>query len=311
MTRRSSRRLKGEPVLTSNSSYGPIRSMGFRRLVAIGVAVVVTLSLGSLSFAQERWNRGQNVQPVFEGWERNGDGSFTMVFGYLNRNYEEQPVIPVGPNNVLEPGNLDQGQPTHFYNRRQQFVFTVRVPADWGDKDLVWTVTHNGRTDKAFGSLWPVWEIDKGVMRLNRGTGTADGYADNQRPSIRLEGSDTLTVTLPDSLEIAVVAGDDGVPPPNPGLARRKPRRGPKMQAVVDPRNAATTGLAVTWLHWRGSGMVTFDPQVPEIGEGGRAVTRVSFSEPGTYVVQAVADDTVFVTPVNVTVTVNPASATP
>jgi hypothetical protein len=37
----------------------------------------------------------------------------------------------------------------------------------------------------------------------------------------------------------------------------------------------------------------------------------VSFSEPGTYVVQAVADDTVFVTPVNVTITVNPASATP
>jgi len=273
------------------------------------MAVSVAVSIASPAGAQERWNRGQNVQPVFEGWERNGDGSFTMVFGYLNRNYEEQPVIPVGPNNVLEPGNPDQGQPTHFYNRRQQFVFTVRVPADWGDKDLVWTVTHNGRTDKAFGSLWPVWEIDKGVMRLNRGTGTAGGYADNQRPSISLEGSDTLTVTLPDSLEIAVLVGDDGVPPPNPGLSRRKPRRGPKTQAMVDPRNAATTGLAVTWLHWRGPGMVTFDPRVPEIGEGGRAVTRVSFSEPGTYVVQAVADDTVFVTPVNVTVTVNPSSA--
>ena len=175
----------------------------------------------------------------------------------------------------------------------------------------MWTLTHNGRTDKAFGSLWPVWEIDKGVMRLNRGSGTADGYADNQRPFISIDGSDTLTVTLPDSLEIAVLVGDDGVPPPNPRLSQRKPRRGPKSQAMVDPRNAATTGLAVTWLHWRGPGLVTFDPPVPEISEGGHAVTQVGFSEPGTYVVQAVADDTVFVTPVNVTVTVNPSSAKP
>ena len=52
---------------------------------------------------------------------------------------------------------------------------------------------------------------------------------------------------------------------------------------------------------------MTFDPQVPEIGEGGRAVTTVSFSEPGTYVLQAVADDMVYVTPTNVTVTVHAA----
>ena len=101
--------------------------------------------------------------------------------------------------------------------------------------------------------------------------------------------------------------GDDGIPPPNPKLAERNPRRGPKSQAIVDARNAATTGLAVTWLHWRGPGQVTFDPQVPEIGEGGRAVTTVSFTEPGTYVLQAVADDTVYVSPTNVTVTVHPA----
>ena len=268
--------------------------------------IVCVLACTSFGLAQERWLRGQNVQPVFEGWERNADGSFTMVFGYLNRNYEEAPSIPVGPNNFLEPGSQDQGQPTHFYNRRQQFVFTVRVPADWGEKDLTWAVTHNGRTDYARGHLWPVWEIDDGVMQLNRGSGTADAFADNQRPSVAIDGSDTLEVTLPDSIEIAVVASDDGIPPPNPRLAERTPRRGPKSQAVVDPRNAAKTGLAVTWLQWRGAGAVTFDPQVPEIGDGGRAVTRATFSEPGTYVLQAVVDDTVLVTRVNVTVTVHP-----
>ena len=283
-----------------------------RNVRAAAAAAMLTVLVASAGSAQERWNRGQNVQPVFEGWERNDDGSFTMVFGYLNRNYEEQPVIPVGPNNRFEPGPADRGQPTHFYNRRQQFVFTVRVPADWGrERDLVWTVTHNGRTDRAVGHLWPVWEIDGGVLRLNRGTGTGQGYADNQRPAIRIEGEEHLEVTLPDALEIAVVAGDDGVPPPNPRLAERRVRRGPKSQAMVDPRAAAATGLAVTWLHWRGPGTVTFDPRTPEIGADGRAVTRVSFSAPGAYVLQAVADDTVYVTAVNVAVEVKPEGDAP
>ena len=165
--------------------------------VLINAAVLIAVSLGSNVSAQERWSRGQNIQPVFEGWERNADGSFSMVFGYLNRNYEEQPVVAVGPDNSLEPGPADRGQPTHFYNRRQQFAFTVRVPADWGDKDLVWTVTHNGRTDRAFGHLWPVWEIDAGVRLLNRGAGNAQGFADNQRPFIAIDVADDLEVTLP------------------------------------------------------------------------------------------------------------------
>jgi len=283
--------------------------MELKRRIPICAAVFVAVGLIVPVLAQERWSRGQNIQPVFEGWERNDDGSFNMVFGYLNRNYEEQPFIPTGSNNSFSPGPVDQGQPSHFYLRRQQFVFKVRVPAGWGDKDLTWAVTHNGRTDYAYGHLLPVWELDGGVMRLNRGTGSAQGYVDNQRPSIRIDGPVTNTVTLPDSIELVVIVGDDGVPGPNPRLAGRSPRRGPKSQAVVDPRAAATTGLAVTWLHWRGPNKVTFDPQVLKIGEEGRAVTTVSFSGPGTYTLQAVVDDTVYMTPANVTVTVNPMPA--
>lgn len=283
----------------------------FKNYLVICAAVLAAVALSATAGAQERWSRGQNIQPVFDGWDRNADGSFTMVFGYLNRNYEEQPVIPIGTNNTFAPGPADRGQPEHFYTRRQQFVFKVRVPADWGQKDLVWSVTHNGRTDHAYGHLWPVWEIDAGVRQLNRGSGSADKYVDNQRPFVSIDGGDTLEVTMPNSLEIAVIAGDDGVPPPNPRLAERTPRRGPKSQAVVDARNAAETGLAVTWLHWRGPGAVTFDPQVPEIGDGGRAVTTISFTEPGTYVLQAVADDTVLVTPIDVTVTVHPPASAP
>ena len=106
--------------------------------------------------AQIRYHSGQNVHPVFEGWEQNPDGTFNLVFGYLNRNYEEEPYVPVGASNSFSPGGADRGQPTHFFPRRQNLVFTVQVPADFGDGDLVWTVTHNGRTDAAYGSLWPV-----------------------------------------------------------------------------------------------------------------------------------------------------------
>src|ERR1700674_2216622 len=111
---------------------------------------------------------------------------FSLVFGYLNRNYEDEPEIPIGPNNNIEPGGPDRGQPTHFYPRRQQFMFKVQVPADFGKKDLVWTLTHNGRTDKAFGSLLLVEEIGELVMKENRGGLTADGP--NQPPTIVIDG---------------------------------------------------------------------------------------------------------------------------
>ena len=118
--------------------------------------IVLLVSLNCLS-AQIMYSSGQNVVPVFEGWERNPDHSINMVFGYMNRNYEERVDIPIGPDNKLEPGPADQGQPTHFYTRRQEFVFKVRVPENWGDKELVWTLTSHGKTEKAYGSMMPVW----------------------------------------------------------------------------------------------------------------------------------------------------------
>ena len=102
------------------------------RLALMGVVFALVLSLAlsprAADAQQMRYMTGQNVVPVFEGWERNADGSFNMVFGYMNRNYEEEVDVPVGPDNKLEPLDADQGQPAHFYARRQQFMFKVRVP---------------------------------------------------------------------------------------------------------------------------------------------------------------------------------------
>src|SRR6202521_6076214 len=104
--------------------------MRFAALVFLGAALVLFGAAVSVS-AQVQYARGQNVAPVFEGWERNPDGTSSMVFGYLNRNYEEEVDIPVGPANSVAVGAgtpVDRGQPTHFYPRRQRFLFRVVVP---------------------------------------------------------------------------------------------------------------------------------------------------------------------------------------
>ena len=216
--------------------------------------------------------------------------------------------MPVGSHNFFDPGDADRRQPTHFYNRRQSFVFEVQVPADWGDKDLIWTVTHNGRTDRAYGSLWPVWEIDEAVLRANRGMGVGGAYVDNNPPTIQIASGETdTTVTLPDAATLTALAGDDGIPGPDPEAAeRRRGRRGrpgPSTQNMVNPRAAVAEGIAVTVAPPR-TRTVIFEPIV---AMGGRR-PRPVFSEPGTYVLRAVADDTVLTTVADCDVTVSPAS---
>ena len=111
---------------------------------------------------------GENVAPVFEGWEKNADNSYELVFGYLNRNYEEEPEIPIGAANSFSPGPADRGQPTHFYPRRQQFMFKIHVPADFGNQELVWTLTRDGHTEKAVAHLALEWELTEIVYSQNR-----------------------------------------------------------------------------------------------------------------------------------------------
>ena len=285
---------------------GTMRTMACSRLTC-SVVLLVGILAAPTAEAQTQFNSGQNVQPVFEGWEKNPDGSFNLLFGYLNRNYRERPHVPVGPNNHFAPGDVDRGQPSHFYPRRQNYMFKVQVPADFGDQDLVWTVTHAGRTDTAVGSLWPVWEVDEAVIMANRGMGVGGSYVDNHAPNIGLDGPDTHAVSVGDTVTLVVVAGDDGIPGPNPESAarngNRRGRPGPDQQNMVNPRAAVATGIGVTWLQHRGPAPVTFSAMTPTV-EYGRAITTASFSTPGTYVLRAVADDTVLTATVDVTVIV-------
>src|SRR5436309_7862236 len=89
-------------------------------------------------------DRGASVTPAYEGWYQNADGSSSLLLGYYNRNAKQTLDIPVGPNNMLAPGDPDQGQPTHFEPGRQWGVFVVKVPKDFGSKTIRWTIVANG-----------------------------------------------------------------------------------------------------------------------------------------------------------------------
>ncbi len=91
--------------------------------------------------------RGASITPAFEGWYQNADGSYSLLLGYFNRNTQEALDIPVGPNNRVEPGPVDQGQPTHFERGRQWGVFVIKVPKDFGTKSITWTIVANGESN--------------------------------------------------------------------------------------------------------------------------------------------------------------------
>ena len=252
--------------------------------------------------AQVQYARGQNVAPVFEGWERNSDGTFSMVFGYLNRNYEEELDIPVGPANTIDAGegaSGDRGQPTHFYPRRQRFLFRVVVPKDWDkERKVIWTLTSHGRTDQAKGWLQPVWELSEDVIIENMGGGVPD--PNNKPPSLTI--GDVPTITLPDPATLTASATDDGLPKPY----RRSPSNPDRDSQPRRPR-----GVQIKWIQYRGPGKVTFDQQVSAVvyGQSVALTSKVSFGVPGTYVLRATANDGQLFTSRDITVTVSPSAS--
>lgn len=223
----------------------------------------------------------------------------------MNRNWKEEVAIPTGPDNKIEPGEPDRGQPTYFLPRRQRWAFRVRVPKDWGQQELVWTITAHGRTEKAYAQLMPEEEI---LERLIRTGGSLNPGEDdpNQPPSVTVVPVPTARVASP--LTLTVLVTDDGLPKPRPA---RETRPGAIPQAQT---NSATVGgrlsfdrpqgLYVTWLQYRGPTEVTFDSVTPIPVTNGQAVTTARFTTPGTYVLRATATDGALSTSADVTITV-------
>ena len=146
-------------------------------ITVAGVIVVASwtlLAAGQLPLAPVGTS-GQTITPVYEGWYENPDGTFSLSWGYFNRNSEEIIEIPIGADNRVEPGGPDNGQPTHFDSRRQRGVFTVVVPADFGDNEVNWTLSFRGDTQTIPGHLHRDWMLDALGGGAGGGSGGASG----------------------------------------------------------------------------------------------------------------------------------------
>ena len=64
----------------------------------LGRAVLITTNNG---YAQLSYTKGQHVEPAYEGWRENENGTFSFIFGYFNENGEEELDVPVGENNFF------------------------------------------------------------------------------------------------------------------------------------------------------------------------------------------------------------------
>jgi len=221
-----------------------------------------------------RRDTGQTVAPVFEGWEPNPDGTVSMYFGYMNRNWKEELDIPIGPNNAFDPAPVDRGQPTHFLPRRGKQLFAVVVPKDF-KQTITWTLSIRGNTERIPASLKPEQQIDV----------SKDTQSGNTPPKVEVPRTVEATVGQPVSLTAKVT--DDGLPKLRPD--RRSTSSVTDGKAGGEAPNTPAT-LNVRWTKYRGPGSITFGPQTTLVKDG-VASTKAVFSEPGSYMVNVLADD--------------------
>jgi hypothetical protein len=232
-------------------------------------AAIAAQTRGQVAAVPEAGATGQSVTGAFEGWYKNPDGTFSLLMGYFNRNASETLEIPVGPNNRIEPGPVDQGQPTTFAPRRQWGVFRIVVPKDFGEKKLTWTITANGQTTTIPMNLNPLWVVEP----------FKDAGAGNTPPVIKFEANGpsftgpphgvakTFTTKLADPLPLPLWVSDD------------------------KPLRRGALGGPLSWSKFRGPGAVTFDNARPSPEADGKAVATAKFASPGDYILRVQAND--------------------
>jgi len=235
-------------------------------------------------------NAGEAVTGAFEGWFYRPDGSISLLVGYFNRNLEQVVDIPIGPNNRIEPGGPDYGQPTHFLPRRQWGVFTIPVPKDFGDKKLTWTIVVNGQTTTIPLSLHQNYQVEpyeeKGMGNTPPSLRFEPGGAVHTGPPIGVAA--TMSATVAEPLTLTVWVTD------RPAKFSANVTRPPAASGGGAGRGrGARPDLTFTWALHRGPGEVKFETTKPAIDKAaeGKATTTATFSAPGDYVLRAQAND--------------------
>ena len=268
-----------------------------KKEIAASIKVIVFSLVATLLapiVSADTYSKGQHVEPAFEGWHPNDDGTFNLMFGYMNENWLEEPDVAVGDENFFSPGDMDRGQPAHFLPRRNRFTFEVTVPSDWGDRELVWTLSVNGVERKAYGTLKADYLVDNMVIAsetgsLGAGTSSPESRA-NIPPVVTVQGDNIRTVRVGEPLSLQTNVTDDGLPTPSDPVAQARRfaefAGGPLAAAFITPESIAkrrlfsppikvtvnkANGLFLSWNVYRGEGNVSFDPPQVKPWEDTRA----------------------------------------
>lgn len=254
---------------------------------------------------------GEAVTPFLEGWYANPDGTYTLSFGYFNLNTAESIEVPLGPDNFIEPAEFDGMQPTFFpgpaggrsagYDRHERGVFTVTVPAEYGDgtRSVVWTLRVHGETHTVKASVGrkPL-QFDYGPRAMGSVPpllAFAEGGPKGQHPT-GVTLADSLAAPPGNPLEVTVWVSDPSQRSPEDlgDLYEEVPIRltwfkhqGPPGAEVVFQRQGSP---------WRAPGEAgqpdTLEPYQHRVApEGGPAGVTAVFSEPGEYVLRVRADN--------------------
>jgi len=242
------------------------------------------------SIPQPRKQFGASITGAFEGWftgEKDKDVRGFLV-GYYNRNAREELDIPIGPNNRIEPGGPDMGQPTHFLPGRKYGMFVVPVPKDFKPTDkYTWTIVANGEPTTIPLRLNPDYVISPFSEIAVGNTPPVVRFESNgnpiQGPIAMLPEAQVRTTSVSKPLDLTVWITDD-------------------MKYTSGTNAPLTTErppVTLLWSKYRGSGTVKFDKATPK-AEGtvteshafsGKATTNVTFSEPGDYVLHLTVND--------------------
>lgn len=225
---------------------------------------------------------GQAITPAYEGYFENPDGSLSLLFGYFNRNLKQNLDIPTGPDNRIDPGGPDRGQPTYFLGGRQWGVFAVTVPKGFNER-LTWTLTANGKKSTIPANLNPLYLLSP-FKDATDDTPPFIGFSETGPFVQGPKGQSTsITTTWPNPAPVNLWVADD---------------------AVVEPgaRRPSTPPVTISLSKYRGPGSVTFTPERPLVEKvdfkappiatfTGKVTASATFSEPGEYTLRVVAND--------------------
>jgi len=316
--------MRGRRVVTWTALVGCV-ALG-ATLVGAGQQGGVGQTPSPLPLSQAIRERGSSLTGAYEGWFYGKDGSTYALVGYFNRNTKQEFEIPVGPNNRIEPGGPDQGQPTHFLTGRQWGVFAVKLPKDLGTKRLSWTLVANGFTNTITLHTQPDYIVEPYEDAANKNTPPKIKFEPSgpvfTGPPIGIAAKYAATVGTP--LELTTWVTDEGpkinVPETPPGGRGRGRGRGAAAGAArgadaATPDAAAQAGgrgrggrgaagaagaeftppprLAITWSKFRGPGEVKFDAAKPAIDteHDGKATSNATFAAAGDYILRIEGND--------------------